>query len=387
MWGVNMEFSTLCVHGGYKPDCTGSVSAPIYTSTAYAHPGVQQSTGYDYIRTQNPTRESVERCLAELEGGASAFAFASGMAALACLMELFQPGDHFIVTADLYGGSIRLFNAVSRKNGLTCTEVDTGNLEAVEKAYRHNTKAVYIETPSNPTMQITDIRAISEWAHTKNLKVIVDNTFLTPYFQKPLLLGADIVLHSGTKYLGGHNDLLAGILVAKEEADAAQIKYLQNTIGAVLSPFDSWLLLRGLKTLPLRMERHASSALQIAMWLKQQPQVRKVFYPGLEDSFRYEKNAKQVSGFGGMISFEVDSEAIVRSVLSHLKIVLFAESLGGTETLLTYPLLQTHADVPREEALAKGINERLLRLSTGLEAPEDIIADLEQAFAAAVQDT
>lgn len=381
-----MDFSTLCIHGGYKPDCTGSVSAPIYTSTAYAHPGVQQSTGYDYIRTQNPTRESVERCLAALEGGTNGFAFASGMAALACLLELFQPGDHFIVTADLYGGSIRLFNTVSRKNGLTYTEVDTGDLEAVEKAYRPATKAIYIETPSNPTMQITDLRAISEWAHAKNLKVIVDNTFLTPYFQKPLLLGADIVLHSGTKYLGGHNDLLAGILVTKEEEDTAKIKFLQNTIGAVLSPFDSWLLLRGLKTLPLRMERHAASALQIAKWLKQQSQVKKVFYPGLEDSPRYAANVKQVSGFGGMISFEAESEAFARSVLSKLKLVLFAESLGGTESLLTYPLLQTHSDVPREEALAKGINERLLRLSVGLEAPEDIIADLEQAFAAAAQE-
>ena len=345
-----MDFSTLCIHSGYKPDCTGSVSAPIYTSTAYAHPGVQQSTGYDYIRTQNPTRESVERCLAALEGGTNGFAFASGMAALACLLELFQPGDHFIVTADLYGGSIRLFNTVSRKNGLTYTEVDTGNLEAVEKAYRPATKAIYIETPSNPTMQITDLRAISEWAHAKNLKVIVDNTFLTPYFQKPLLLGADIVLHSGTKYLGGHNDLLAGILVTKEEEDTAKIKFLQNTIGAVLSPFDSWLLLRGLKTLPLRMERHAASALRIAKWLKQQPQVREVFYPGLEDSPRYAANVKQVSGFGGMISFEAESEAFARSVLSKLKLVLFA------------------------------------RLSVGLEAPEDIIADLEQAFAAAAQE-
>lgn len=381
-----MDFSTLCIHGGYQSDCTGSVSAPIYTSTAYAHPGVQQSTGYDYIRTQNPTRESVERCLAALEGGTNGFAFASGMAALACLLELFQPGDHFIVTADLYGGSIRLFNAVSRKNGLTYSETDTGDLEAVQQAYRPNTKAVYIETPSNPTMQITDLRAVSEWAHANNLKVIVDNTFLTPYFQKPLLLGADIVLHSGTKYLGGHNDLLAGILVTKSEEDTTKVKFLQNTIGAVLSPFDSWLLLRGLKTLPLRMERHAASALQIAKWLKQQPQVKKVFYPGLEDSPRYEVNEKQVSGFGGMISFEAESEVFARSVLSKLKLVLFAESLGGTESLLTYPLLQTHSDVPREEALAKGINERLLRLSVGLEASEDIIADLAQAFAAAARE-
>jgi cystathionine beta-lyase/cystathionine gamma-synthase len=375
-----MDFSTLCVHGGYRPDCTGSVTAPIYTSTAYAHPGVQQSTGYDYVRTQNPTRESVERCLAKLEGGTSAFAFSSGMAALACLMELFQPGDHLIVTADLYGGSIRLFNEVSRKNGVTYTEADTGDLEAVQKVLLPNTKAVFIETPSNPTMQITDIRKICEWAHSKNLKVIVDNTFLTPYFQKPLQLGADIVLHSATKYLGGHNDLLAGVLVTKHEEDTARIKFLQNTIGACLSPFDSWLLLRGLKTLPLRMERHASSARVLAAWLQKQPKVRKVYYPGLPKSLRYETNAAQTGGNGGMISFEVDSENTARSILSKVKLVLFAESLGGTETLLTYPLLQTHADVPREEALAKGINERLLRLSVGLEAPEDIIADLAQAF-------
>lgn len=381
-----MDFSTLCVRGGYEPDCTGSVTAPIYTTTAYAHPGVQQSTGYDYIRTLNPTRQSLEQCLAKLEGGTAALAFASGMAALSCLLEIFEPGDHLIVTADLYGGSIRLFNTVSRKNGLTYTEVDSGDLGAVEKAYRPNTKAVYIETPSNPTMQITDIRAVSEWAHARNLKVIVDNTFLTPYFQKPLQLGADIVLHSGTKYLGGHNDLLAGILVTKEEEDTARIKFLQNTIGAVLSPFDSWLLLRGLKTLPLRMERHASSALRIAKWLREQPYINTVLYPGLEDSFRYAVNAKQVSGFGGMISFDVESEALARGVLSKLKLVLFAESLGGTETLLTYPLLQTHSDVPREELLEKGINEKLLRLSVGLEAPEDIIADLEQAFAAAARE-
>ena len=375
-----MDFSTLCIHGGYEPDCTGSVTAPLYTTTAYAHPGVQQSTGYDYVRTQNPTRESVERCLAKLEGGAAAFGFASGMAALACLMELFQPGDHLIVTADLYGGSIRLFNEVSRKNDVTYTEADTGDLESVQKAFLPNTKAVFIETPSNPTMQITDIRKICEWAHSKNLKVIVDNTFLTPYYQKPLQLGADIVLHSATKYLGGHNDLLAGVLVTKLEEDTVRIKFLQNTIGACLSPFDSWLLLRGLKTLPLRMERHAASALKIAKWLRHQPRVVKVFYPGLSDSLRYETNAGQTSGNGGMISFEVDSENTARSILSKVKLVLFAESLGGTETLLTYPLLQTHADVPREEALAKGINERLLRLSVGLESPEDIIADLAQAF-------
>jgi cystathionine beta-lyase/cystathionine gamma-synthase len=377
-----MKFSTLCIHGGYHPDATGSVVAPIYPTTAYAHPGVRQSTGYDYIRTKNPTREQLEKTMALLENGCEAFAFSSGMAAVQCLMEtLFSPGDHFIATDDLYGGSIRFFNVISKKNGVTYTSVDTGDLDAVQKAYRPETKAVYLETPSNPTMRITDIRAVSEWAHSKGLKVIVDNTFLTPYFQQPLNLGADLVLHSATKYLGGHNDLLAGILVAKQPEDAEKIRFLHNTIGACLDPFNSWLLSRGLKTLPLRMERHAATALKIARWLQAQPKVKKVLYPGLPDQDGYAVSKAQATGFGGMISFEVDSEATARHVLESIHLIFFAESLGGTESLMTYPLLQTHSDVPREECYAKGINERLLRLSVGLEDADDLIADLAQALA------
>ena len=376
-----MKFSTRCIHSGYTPDYTGSVTAPIYPSTAFAHPGLHQSTGYDYTRTNNPTREQLERTIASLEKGDAAFAFASGMAAIACVLELFAPGDNLITSADLYGGSIRLFNAVSKKNGLTFTEVGTGDLKAVEAAITPKTKALYIETPTNPTMQITDIAAISKLAHAYHLLVIVDNTFLTPYFQRPLELGADIVLHSGTKYLGGHNDVLTGLIVTSTPELSAEVKFLQNTIGACPSPFDCWLLSRGLKTLPLRMDRHASSALKIAKWLETQPQVKKVYYPGLPDQPGYEISKKQTSGFGGMISFEVERESTAITMLRKLQLIFFAESLGGTESLLTYPLVQTHSDVPREECFAKGINERLLRLSVGLEDPDDLIADLQQALA------
>ena len=376
-----MKFSTRCIHSGYTPDYTGSVTAPIYPSTAFAHPGLHQSTGYDYTRTNNPTREQLERTIASLEKGDAAFAFASGMAAIACVLELFAPGDHLITSADLYGGSIRLFNAVSKKNGLTFTEVATSDLAAVEAAITPKTKALYIETPTNPTMQITDIAAISKLAHAYHLLVIVDNTFLTPYFQRPLELGADIVLHSGTKYLGGHNDVLTGLIVTATPELSAEVKFLQNTIGACPSPFDCWLLSRGLKTLPLRMDRHASSALKIAKWLETQPQVKKVYYPGLPDQPGYEISKKQTSGFGGMISFEVERESTAITMLRKLQLIFFAESLGGTESLLTYPLVQTHSDVPREECFAKGINERLLRLSVGLEDPDDLIADLQQALA------
>ena len=375
-----MKFSTRCIHGGYQPDYTGSVTAPIYPSTAFAHPGLHQSTGYDYTRTNNPTREQLEQTLATLEKGDAAFAFASGMAAIACVAELFSPGDHIITSADLYGGSIRLFNKVSTKNGLTFTEVATNDRKAVEEAITPQTKAIYIETPTNPTMQITDIAAISKLAHAYGLLVIVDNTFLTPYFQRPLELGADLVLHSGTKYLGGHNDVLTGFIVTSTPALSEKVKFLQNTIGACPSPFDCWLLSRGLKTLPLRMDRHAASALEIAKWLETQDKVKKVYYPGLSDQPGYAISKQQTSGFGGMISFEVDRESTAITMLRNLKLIFFAESLGGTETLLTYPLVQTHSDVPREECLAKGINERLLRLSVGLEDVHDLIEDLDQAL-------
>lgn len=375
-----MKFSTLCIHGGYKPDHTGSVTAPIYPSTAFAHPGVGQSTGYDYTRSQNPTREDLEKTIAALEKGNNALAFSSGMAAISCVMELFAPGDHIIISDDLYGGSIRLFHVISEKNGITFTAVDTNDLTCVEKNIRKETKAIFIETPSNPTMRITDIQKLSALAHTHNIVVIADNTFLTPYFQRPLELGADIVIHSGTKYLGGHNDVLAGFIVTSREDHAEKLHFIHKTIGACLSPFDCWLLSRGLKTLPLRMDRHAETAMKIALWLKDQPKVAKVYYPGLSDLEGYDISLRQTSGHSGMISFELDTEETTVRFLEKLKLILFAESLGGTETLLTYPLLQTHTDVPREECLAKGINEKLLRISVGLEDADDLISDLAQAL-------
>lgn len=375
-----MRFETTCIHGGYQPDATGSVTVPIYVSTAFAHPEVGQSTGYDYSRSQNPTREQLEKTLAALEEGCDALAFTSGMAAIACVLELFKPGDHIIYSADLYGGSIRLFNEISQKNGISFSALDTGDLHAVKAAIQTQTKAIYIETPSNPTMQITDIKSLCELAHKYHLLVIVDNTFLTPYFQKPLTLGADIVIHSGTKYLAGHNDVLAGFIITAHKEQADRLHFLHKTIGACLSPFDCWIVSRGLKTLPLRMERHATSALRIAKWLSKQPKIRKVYYPGLVSSPRQEINSKQTTGFGGMISFEVDSEDTAIQLLKQLKLILFAESLGGTESLITYPLLQTHCDIPKEECAAKGINERLLRLSVGLENVNDLIADLKQGL-------
>jgi cystathionine beta-lyase/cystathionine gamma-synthase len=379
--GRKMDFQTKCVHGSAnKYDNTGSISVPIFQSATFAHPGVGQSTGYDYSRQQNPTREYLENTLTALENGADCMAFSSGMAALTLLMELFSPGDHIIASDDLYGGTHRLFFNVSVKNGLTFTLVNTSDLGAVEAAIRPNTRAIFIETPTNPTMQVTDIAAASRLAKARGLLVCVDNTFLTPYFQKPLELGADIVLHSGTKYLCGHNDTLAGFLVLKDAELAERLRYYYKTTGACLSPFDSWLMIRSIKTLAVRLEHQQESAKRIAQWLSKQMKITAVYYPGLKEHPQYEISARQASGFGAMISFEVDSEKTALRILESVKVLRYAESLGGVESLITYPMLQTHADIPEAEREAKGINNRLLRMSTGLESCADLLADLEQAL-------
>ncbi len=376
-----MDFSTLCIHGGdFCCDTSGAVSVPIYQSATFAHPAVGQSTGYDYSRLQNPTREHLETTVAKLEGGADAMAFSSGMAAVAALMELFAPGDHIIASDDLYGGSHRLLHSISRKNGIAVDLVNTSDCSLIASHIRPQTKAVLVETPSNPMMQVTDIAAVSSVCRAHDLLLIVDNTFLTPYFQKPLSLGADLVVHSGTKYLGGHNDTLAGFLVAKDTALSERLRYIYKTTGACLSPFDSWLLIRGIKTLSVRMERQQQSALKIAGWLRAQKSIRAVHYAGLPSHPDYEISRRQASGFGAMISFEVDGGETARRLLEHVSLIQYAESLGGVESLITYPMLQTHADVPVEEREAKGINERLLRLSVGLECADDLIADLDQAL-------
>ena len=376
-----MEFGTLCVHGSRKRyDTAGAISVPIFQSATFVHPGVGQSTGFDYSRVLNPTREYLEETMARLESGTDALAFSSGMAAVAVLMELFRPGDHVIVSDDLYGGSVRYFKTVSEKNGLVFDSVDTGDIEAVRRRLRKETKAVFVETPTNPLMQVTDIEALSRLLKGTGALLIVDNTFLTPRFQRPLELGADVVVHSGTKYLGGHNDTLAGFLVTNRPEVAERLRQLYKTIGACLSPFDSWLIVRGLKTLSVRVERQAETAQALALWLREHPKVTRVYYPGLPDHPGHEVMRRQASGFGGIVSFRVDSEETAVKVLERVRLIQYAESLGGTESLITYPVLQTHADLPEEVRRAKGIDGRLLRLSVGLESARDLMEDLGQAL-------
>ncbi|HOA55070.1 MAG: PLP-dependent aspartate aminotransferase family protein [Acetivibrionales bacterium] len=378
-----MEFDTLCIHGNdTRYDSTGAISVPIFQSATFAHPGVGLSTGYDYSRLQNPTREHLEKTIAKLENGIDAMAFSTGMAAIAVLMELFCPGSHIIASDDLYGGSHRLFSHISAKNGLSFDFVDTSDISKTAELIKPETKAIFVETPTNPMMQVTDLAAVSELCKQHGLLLIVDNTFLTPYFQKPLNFGADIVVHSGTKYLGGHNDTLAGFLVVSDEALSEKLRFIYKTTGACLSPFDSWLMIRGIKTLAVRMERQQENAVKIAQWLRTQKKIRSVHYVGLPAHPHYEVSMKQTTGFGAMISFETDSERTALDILEHVKVIQYAESLGGVESLITYPMLQTHADIPKQEREAKGINERLLRLSVGLEAASDLIADLEQALEA-----
>lgn len=377
--GIN----TRCLHleeTEGKTENYGAISYPIYQTATYAHLGVGQSTGFDYSRLQNPTKEHLEKIVASLEHGCDALALSTGMAAITLLMELFKPGDHLIVDSDLYGGSIRLFRNVSRKNGITFSVVDSYQ-DDVESFVKEETKAIYIETPTNPMMNVTDIGKLSEIAKRHNLLLIVDNTFLSPYFQNPLTLGADIVVHSGTKFLGGHNDTLAGFLVTNREEISEQLRFLIKTTGAGLAPFDSWLILRGIKTLGIRMEQAQKNALEIANWLKTQPAVTKVIYPGLPEHPGYEIMKKQARGFGSMLTFYVDSKEHAFEILEKVRMIKFAESLGGVETLLTYPTTQTHADVPQEIREKNGITDCTLRLSVGIEDARDLIAELTQVFA------
>lgn len=376
-----MDIQTICIHGANREnEHTGAISVPIYQSATFAHPGVGVSTGYDYSRQQNPTRECLEALLAQMEHGVDALAFSTGMAALTTLMELFSPGEHIIASDDLYGGTHRLFFNISSKNGLKFSLVSTSEPEKVSAAIQPETRAIFLETPSNPMMQVTDIAAISAIARKHGLLVIVDNTFLTPYFQTPLDLGADIVLHSGTKYLCGHNDTLSGFLITKETELAEQLRFIHKTTGACLSPFDSWLMIRGIKTLAVRMRVQQENAQQIAEWLLRQPHITAVHYPGLKAHPQYAISQRQARGFGAMLSFETDSDERARRILERVSIIHYAESLGGVESLITYPMLQTHADIPAAEREAKGIGSRLLRLSVGLEDCGDLLADLEQAI-------
>lgn len=353
--------------GNRADTAKGSVNFPVYFSTAYAHSGIGESTGYDYSRTGNPTRELAEKTIADLEGGEQGFAFSSGMAALTALASLFKAGDEWIVCKDLYGGTYRLFEKYFKSWGLSCTYIDTSCTDKVEANITPQTKAIFIETPTNPLMELSDISALSTLASKNNIRLIVDNTLFTPILQKPILLGADIVLHSATKYLSGHNDVLAGLIVASDNEICNALSQYQNATGGVLSPFDSWLLMRGMKTLALRMKKHEENAKSVALFLNVHDAVTDVFYPGA----------------GGMLSFRLQNESWINPFLKNLSLITFAESLGGTESFITYPATQTHADIPEAVRFDAGVCNRLLRFSIGIEDPEDLLEDLQHALTAA----
>ena len=367
-----MEYAidTRCIHGeGHRnPDPNCAISYPIYQTASFSHltPG-HNPNGFDYSRESNPTRAYLEETISSLENAYDTVAFASGMAAIATLFELFRPGDHIVLGEDLYGGVVRMIARISEKNGYRTEYADTTDPEALKKHVRPGTRAVYLETPTNPMMRTTDIRAAAEIAHSAGALLIVDNTFMTPYFQQPIALGADIVVHSGTKYLSGHNDTVCGFLCCRDPEIAETFRLLSKTVGSTLGPFECWLCLRGLKTLALRMERHKSNALRVREWLMESPLVEQVYYAG-----------------SGMISFTVRNRDLALGILKNIRLITFAESLGGTESLLTYPTVQTHPDVPEEQKQRLGITDKLLRLSVGIENPEDIVADLARAFDAAL---
>ena len=377
-----MKDHSLEVHGCHTYDATGAISPSICLSATFRHPRFGESTGYDYGRVANPTRESLEKTVALLERGGRSWALSSGMAAVQLVFSLLSAGDHVLMSEDLYGGTVRLAEEVFAGYGITFEYVDVRDLALVGKRMRPETKLVFIETPSNPMMQISDIAALAALAHENGALLAVDNTFLSPHFQKPLTLGADIVLHSGTKYLCGHNDVIAGFLVLKDatSAQAKRIELLAKSAGPNLSALDSWLMLRSIKTLGVRVERQAENALAIAQWLGTLPEVTEVLYPGLADHPGYALQQKQASGAGGMISFKVRSAELAKAALGKLHLIAFAESLGGVETLLTYPIAQTHAEMPAALLKRTGLDDKLLRLSVGIEDVEDLKADLQQAL-------
>jgi cystathionine gamma-synthase len=378
----NLHFESKAVHGalGTEP-LTGAVSMPIFQAVTYRHPALGESTGFAYSRLENPTRQELERTMAILEGGIRGFAFSSGQAANMAVFSLLNPGDHIVLTDDIYGGTFRIVGDVFGRYGIEHTYVDMSELDQVRAAIKPNTKMFFIETPTNPMMKVADISAISAIAKEIGALTVVDNTFLTPYFQRPLELGADIVSHSSTKYLGGHNDALSGIVVVKDNEEIAEkINVHIKSHGSQLAPLDSWLVLRGLKTLAVRMDRHNENAKKVAEWLKNQPKVQKVYYVGFEDHKDYDVTMRQTRGFGGMLSFTVDSFETVQKILRGVDMIMFAESLGGTETLITYPTTQTHEDTPQDVKDALGITDCFLRMSVGIENVEDIIADLDRAM-------
>lgn len=377
-----MHFSTRAIHVGQEADpATGATIVPIYQTSTYTQEGIQNHKGYEYSRTGNPTRTALEKCIASLENGKYGLAFASGCAATTTVMSLLNAGDHIVASDDLYGGTYRLFQRVLTKLGLTFSFIDMANLDAVRGAIKDNTKMIWIETPTNPLLKLCDIKAVTDIAKEKNVYSCVDNTFMSPYFQQPLNLGADLVVHSTTKYVGGHSDVVGGAVITSNEELYNQLKYHQNSIGAIPGPFDCWLTLRGIKTLALRMKEHNKNAMAIAKFLLNHPKIEKVNYPGLESHPQHELAKKQMSGFGGMISFEVKGGLDAGKIVAqNTKLFSLAESLGGVESLIGHPATMTHAAIPPEERLKVGLRDGLIRISVGIEDEEDLIKDLEQAF-------
>ncbi|MBI4161656.1 MAG: PLP-dependent transferase [Acidobacteria bacterium] len=377
-----MGFATDAIHAGQEPDpTTGAIMTPIYATSTYVIPEVGRTRGFDYARTVNPTRTALEKNLAALEGGEAGTCFASGMAGISAVMALLRQGDHVVVSQNVYGGTYRLFEHVLRQYGLEFTYVDTSNLEEIRGALRPATRMVYVETPTNPVMTLTDIAAVAEGCRDRSLTCVVDNTFLSPYFQKPLALGADIVVHSTTKYLNGHSDSVGGAVITRRREHTERIRFVQKSVGAILSPFDSWLVLRGVKTLHLRMQRHDENGRRVAAFLEAHPKVRRVLYPGLPSHPQHDLARRQTSGFGGMISFLLPGYAEAKRFLDRLRLCALAESLGGVETLICHPASMTHASVPPAERSRIGIEEGLVRISVGVEDAEDICADLGAGLA------
>ena len=376
------RFSTICIHAGQEPDpSTGAIITPIFQTSTYVQTALGEHKGYEYARTQNPTRATLERNVAAIEGGRAGFAFASGMAAIDAIASALASGDHVVVTDNTYGGTYRLFERVRRRARIDFTYVDTSDLDATERAFQPETKLLFAETPTNPVMSITDIAAVCRLAHSRGVRVVVDNTFASPSLQQPLALGADLVVHSTTKYLNGHSDSVGGIVVAQRDEDVEWLGFVQNAAGAILSPFDSWLVLRGTKTLAVRMAEHNRNGQAIAEYLASHPRVRKVYYPGLPDHPQHALAARQMRGFGGMLAFDLGSLEAARTLLNGVRLMSLAESLGGVETLISHPATMTHASVPPERRAAIGITDGLVRISAGIEDIADLLEDLEQALA------
>ncbi|PYQ71408.1 MAG: cystathionine gamma-synthase [Acidobacteria bacterium] len=375
------RFSTICLHAGQEPDpSTGAIITPIYQTSTYVQEALGRHKGFEYARTQNPTRLALERNLAAMESGKAGFAFASGMAAIGAIATLLKAGDHVVVSDNTYGGTFRLFDKVLTRYQLSFSYVDTADLAATERAFTPATKMLFVETPTNPIMRITDLRAAAELAHRHHARLVVDNTFASPFIQRPIEHGADLVTHSTTKYLNGHSDSVGGIVVAVRDDDIEWLRFVQNAEGAILGPMDSWLVLRGTKTLPLRMQQHNANGLALAEFVAKHPKVKQVYYPGLPTHPHYELARRQMNGFGGMLAFDLGSLAAARTVLNGVKLHALAESLGGVETLISHPATMTHASVPADRRAALGITDGLVRISAGIEDIEDLKEDLAQAL-------